>query len=244
MIATAIKFMRYDRAKSIGIIIGIVISIFLIGQQLGILTFLMGLMGGLVDNSREDIGEIWVVDNITENANELAKLDERLVREIRSIDGVLNAWPVVVTGGNVKFSNGNRFIARPGSAKTSRGKSAVTLLLEDEAAWVDDLLKRSVSPMLAVSGGRYIMMSTPFGKRGHFFDTWTTAKGWEKYEISAHQCPRISREFLQQELDDGMPELFWKQEYFNQFTDTDSQLFSYDIVAQAFTSEVQVLAIA
>ena len=106
MIATAIKFMRYDRAKSIGIIIGIVISIFLIGQQVGILTFLTGLMGGLVDNSREDIGEIWVVDNITENANELAKLDERLVREIRSIDGVLNAWPVVVTGGNVKFSNG------------------------------------------------------------------------------------------------------------------------------------------
>ncbi len=106
MIATAIKFMRYDRAKSIGIIIGIVISIFLIGQQVGILTFLTGLMGGLVDNSREDLGEIWVVDNITENANELAKLDERLVREIRSIDGVLNAWPVVVTGGNVKFSNG------------------------------------------------------------------------------------------------------------------------------------------
>src|SRR5512137_2745570 len=106
MIATAIKFMRYDRAKSIGIIIGIVISIFLIGQQIGILTFLTGLMGGLVDNSREELGEIWVVDNITENANELAKLDERLVREIRSIDGVLNAWPVVVTGGNVKFSNG------------------------------------------------------------------------------------------------------------------------------------------
>jgi putative ABC transport system permease protein len=106
MIATAIKFMRYDRAKSIGIIIGIVISIFLIGQQVGILTFLTGLMGGLVDNSREDLGEIWVVDNITENANELAKLDERLVREIRSIDGVLNAWPVVVTGGNIKFSNG------------------------------------------------------------------------------------------------------------------------------------------
>jgi putative ABC transport system permease protein len=106
MIATAIKFMRYDRAKSIGIIIGIVISIFLIGQQIGILTFLTGLMGGLVDNSREDLGEIWVVDNITENANELAKLDERLVREIRSIDGVLNAWSVVVTGSTVKFSNG------------------------------------------------------------------------------------------------------------------------------------------
>jgi putative ABC transport system permease protein len=106
MIRTAIQFMRYDRAKSIGIIIGIVISIFLIGQQLGILGFLTSLMGGLVDNSREDIGQIWVTDNITENANELAKLDERLPREIRSIEGVQHAWPVVVTGSNIKFANG------------------------------------------------------------------------------------------------------------------------------------------
>jgi len=144
----------------------------------------------------------------------------------------------------VKFANGNRFIARPGSAKTSRGKSAVTLLLEDEAAWVDDLLKRSVSPMLAVSGGRYIMMSTPFGKRGHFFETWTKAKGWEQYKINAHQCPRISKEFLQQELDDGMPIQFWNQEYFNEFTDTENQLFSFDLVENALSGEVKALAFA
>lgn len=134
----------------------------------------------------------------------------------------------------VKFANGNRFIARPGSAKTSRGKSAVTLLLEDEASWVDDLLKQSVSPMLAVSGGRYIMMSTPFGKRGHFFETWMNAKNWEKYEVTADMCPRITKEHLQQELDDGMPRNFWLQEYYCQFMDTDDQIFSYDVVQSAF----------
>ena len=134
----------------------------------------------------------------------------------------------------VKFANGNRFIARPGSAKTSRGKSAVTLLLEDEASWVDDLLKQSVSPMLAVSGGRYIMMSTPFGKRGHFFETWMNAKNWEKYEVTADMCPRITKEHLQQELDDGMPRNFWLQEYYCQFMDSDDQIFSYDVVQSAF----------
>lgn len=106
MISTALKFIRYDRAKSIGIIIGIVISVFLIGQQLGILTFLTGMMGGLVDNSRADIGQIWVVDNITQNANELAKIDEGLVRKIRSIEGVSNTYPVVVANASVKFNNG------------------------------------------------------------------------------------------------------------------------------------------
>ena len=134
----------------------------------------------------------------------------------------------------VKFANGNRFIARPGSAKTSRGKSAVTLLLEDEASWVDDLLKQSVSPMLAVSGGRYIMMSTPFGKRGHFFETWMNAKNWEKYEVTADMCPRITKDHLQQELDDGMTRNFWLQEYYFQFMDTDYQIFSYDVVQSAF----------
>lgn len=106
MFATAIKFIRYDKAKSIGIIIGIVISIFLIGQQLGVLGFLTGMMGGLVENSREDIGQIWVVDNITRNANELAKIDEGMAGAIRSIDGVANTYPIVVANASVKFENG------------------------------------------------------------------------------------------------------------------------------------------
>lgn len=118
MISTALKFMRYDMSKSIGIIIGIVISIFLIGQQLGIFSFLTGLMGGLVENSRQDIGQIWVIDNITENANELAQLDERLVREIRSIEGVKNTFGVIAASGLVKFAN---------------GKSAPVLLIGSEA---------------------------------------------------------------------------------------------------------------
>lgn len=106
MISTAIKFMRYDKTKSIGIIIGIVISIFLIGQQLGILGFLTSIMGGIIDNSRQDIGQIWVVDNITQNANDLGKLDESIAREIRSIEGVEATYPVVVSNCSIKFSNG------------------------------------------------------------------------------------------------------------------------------------------
>lgn len=106
MFATALKFMRYDKAKSIGIIIGIVISIFLIGQQLGVLGFLTGMMGGLVANSREDIGQIWVVDNITRNANELAKIDEGMAGAIRSIGGVANTYPIVVANASVKFESG------------------------------------------------------------------------------------------------------------------------------------------
>lgn len=106
MFRTALRFILYDKAKSIGVVVGIVISIFLIGQQVGTLDFLMRLMGGLVDNSNKELGQIWVVDNITNNANELTKLDESLVREIRSIKGVQNTYPIVVTNAMVKFPNG------------------------------------------------------------------------------------------------------------------------------------------
>jgi putative ABC transport system permease protein len=106
MLSTAFKFIKYDKSKSIGVIIGIVISIFLIGQQIGILGFLTGLMGGIIENSNTDVGQIWVVDKITQNANELGKLDERIVQEIRSIEGVENTYAVVVTNGIVKFENG------------------------------------------------------------------------------------------------------------------------------------------
>ena len=62
MLLLAWKFIRYDRAKSIGIVTAIVISIFLIGQQLGLLGFLMGLMGNLIGNSNVTDRDIWVIE--------------------------------------------------------------------------------------------------------------------------------------------------------------------------------------
>lgn len=106
MIGTAFKFIRYDKPKSLGVIIGIVVSIFLIGQQVGILTFLTTLMGGLISNSDTSKADIWITDKITINANELAKLDAAVAREVRSINGVESAYPIVVAPAVASFSNG------------------------------------------------------------------------------------------------------------------------------------------
>jgi len=127
----------------------------------------------------------------------------------------------------VRFSNGNRFIARPGSEKSSRGFSAVTLLLEDEAARVPDPLYSSVRPMLAVSNGRHILMSTPFGKQNHFFKIWDEQRDiWEWYEIPAEMCPRISKQFLEEEK---RINLWFEQEYHCAFLDAEGSVFSSDL---------------
>jgi hypothetical protein len=127
----------------------------------------------------------------------------------------------------VKFANGNRFVARPGSEKTARSFSAVTLLLEDEAARVADALYNSVRPMLAVSNGRHILMSTPFGKQNHFFKIWDEQRDlWEWYEIPAEQCPRITREFLEEERRTNP---WFEQEYHCMFMDSEGSIFSSDL---------------
>jgi hypothetical protein len=139
----------------------------------------------------------------------------------------------------VKFANGNRFVARPGSEKTARSFSAVTLLLEDEASRVADALYNSVRPMLAVSNGRHVLMSTPFGRRGHFFKIWTEERDlWEAYEIPAEMCPRISKKFLQEERRTNH---WFEQEYHCQFMQNEDQFFDQSTIDKMFNSEIEPL---
>lgn len=100
---------------------------------------------------------------------------------------------------SVRFANGSRVLALPGSEKTIRGISAVTLLILDEASRIPDELYGAVRPMLAVSKGRLVQMSTPFGEQGFFFDTWAKSEGWEKIEVPWNECPRIDPAFIEEE---------------------------------------------
>ena len=104
MLKTAWKFIRYDKAKSIGVIVGILISTFLIGQQLGVFFFLTGLMEALDTNVKADI---WVIDNKTTNVNQLGKLDIRNLRVVQGLSGVKEAFPILVAGASCNYNNGS-----------------------------------------------------------------------------------------------------------------------------------------
>jgi hypothetical protein len=126
----------------------------------------------------------------------------------------------------IRFDNGSRIIALPGSEKTVRGYSDVDLIVADEAARVPGELYRTVRPMLAVSGGRLIGMSTPWGRRGWFFEAWTDPdQEWKRVKVTGPQCSRLSDEFLQQERRE-MPDSWFRSEYLCEFTDTVDTVFS------------------
>lgn len=142
----------------------------------------------------------------------------------------------------LELENGSRVIALPGKEATVRGISAVQLLIIDEAARVADELYHAVRPMLAVSGGRLLVMSTPFGKRGFFFREWTEGHGWERTEVHADQCPRIPAEFLAEERA-TLPEAWYAQEYCGEFRETVDQVFAHEHVQAALSDSVQPWAL-
>src|SRR5215218_3221434 len=141
---------------------------------------------------------------------------------------------------SLELENGSRIITLPGSEKTIRGFSGAALLLVDEASRVDDELYYAIRPMLAVSGGSLMLLSTPYGKRGVFFEEWTNGIGWERYEVPASQCPRISEAFLEEEHR-SLPRRVYRQEYECSFEETDDQVFSFEDVAAAISKDVTPL---
>ncbi len=138
------------------------------------------------------------------------------------------------------LSNGSRVVSLPGTGATVRGYSAPDLIIEDEAAYVDDSLYLAVRPMLAVSGGRLILLSTPYGKRGHFHEAWIGNEDWHRIEVPAERCPRITPEFLARERL-ALGETWFEQEYGCAFSETADQVFSAEDVARAFSDDVEPL---
>jgi hypothetical protein len=141
---------------------------------------------------------------------------------------------------SLELENGSRIMTLPGTDKTIRGFSGAALLIVDEASRVADELYFAVRPMLAVSRGNLMMLSTPHGKRGVFHEEWTSGHGWERYRASASEVPRISEAFLAEERS-SLPARIYRQEYECSFEDVEDAVFAYEDVQAAISTEVTPL---
>jgi hypothetical protein len=141
---------------------------------------------------------------------------------------------------SLELGNGSRVVSLPENEAGVRGFSGVSLLIIDEASRVDDALYYAVRPMLAVSGGGLLALSTPHGKRGWFYEEWGHGQGWERVKVTAEECPRISPEFLTGERL-TMGERWYRQEFFCSFEDVVGQVFSDEAIRRAVSSDVKPL---
>jgi hypothetical protein len=170
---------------------------------------------------------------------------QELFRKLKDVYNELDSpsltQPIEESALRTEFDNGSRIIALPGKEATIRGFSGVSLLIVDEASRVPDELYQAIRPMLAVSGGRIVLLSTPFGKRGFFFHEWTEGGAdWQRVKITAYDCPRISNEWLEQERA-AIGDWWFRQEYLCESVETLDQVFSFDDIQAALSDEVQPL---
>ena len=111
----------------------------------------------------------------------------------------------------------------------------------DEAARVEDDLMAALRPMLATVDGSLLALSTPFGKRGWFYEAWSEGgEDWHRVRVPASACGRLSAEFLAEERK-ALGALAYSEEYELAFNEPDEAMFATALIDRAFTSEVQAI---
>lgn len=164
-----------------------------------------------------------------------------MLRTIKILHRNLSGVPELASESvlKVELANGSRILAMPGSEATVRGFAGVSIVIIDEAARVDDELLAAVYPMLATrADGRLIALTTPAGKRGWFYEAWTGDDPmWKRVRVSAKDCPRISQQFLDEQLK-LLGTVRYSEEYDLAFVDADTSAFPTDIIDRAFREDI------
>ncbi|MEZ5400817.1 MAG: terminase family protein [Bryobacteraceae bacterium] len=164
---------------------------------------------------------------------------------LRKMGGFLKACGSPIKGdGDNEMSfllrNGSRIVGLPGGEAHIRGFSSVGLLIIDEAARVSDASYRAARPMLAVGGGSLLLLSTPFGKRGFFYEAWKSKEAWLRIQARAADCSRIPAAFLEEEKR-NLGDTWFRQEYCCEFIDNETRLFSDELIERALDKNLETL---
>lgn len=143
----------------------------------------------------------------------------------------------------VTLSNGSRVVALPGAEGTVRGFASVDLIVIDEAAFASDSLFYAVYPMIQISRGSMILLSSAYITNGFFYELWNNGdERWQRYRVTAYDCPRYDQKELE-EIRQWTPDRQFKCEYLAEFVDPDGATFTADEIHDAFDEDLEPMSI-
>jgi hypothetical protein len=140
----------------------------------------------------------------------------------------------------LELANGSIIEALPAVERTTRGYS-VDLLVVDEAAAVPDMDYHGILPALIATQGEQVLLSTPRGRRGFFWELWHS-DDWQRVMVRSDEVGRIRQEDLAV-FKATMPEQFFRQEFYCEWLETEGSLFSYDDIQAALAAGEDIAAI-
>jgi len=163
-------------------------------------------------------------------------LFEKVRANLDAEDDIYEEEPTLT---RIVLKNGSKIYSLP-AGRTGyfiRGFT-IDLLIADEAAYIPETVWLAVTPMLAVSRklrkkGWTVLLSTPFGKGGYFYNSFTDPD-FLQVHVSSEDCPRIPKDFLKKEKE-RMTKAQYRQEYQGEFTDEWNQFFQTALIKKCMT---------
>jgi len=105
MFLIALKMLFYDRAKYLGLVVGVAFSTLLINQQMGIFLGLLARAGAIITDIPE--ADIWVMDPGVKNLDTVFPLRDTELGRIRGVPGVKWAVPLFKAVATVRTATGD-----------------------------------------------------------------------------------------------------------------------------------------
>jgi hypothetical protein len=124
-----------------------------------------------------------------------AKQSSEIVKRARDIFDVLGEKLRQDSTSLLRTDFGSRIISLPGSSRAIRGY-APRLLVLDEAAYIPEDTWLAARPMVAATGGRTIIQSTPAGPFGYFYDIASGNPEWLHMTVRSDEARTITAERL------------------------------------------------
>jgi len=183
----------------------------------------------------ENAGTVTLVIAASQRQSSLLFEKIRGTMELR--EGAIFAEPPTLS--KLVLKNGSKILCLP-AGKTGhfiRGFT-VDLLIADEAAYIPEVVWNSVIPMIAVSRkvrgfGFIFLLSTPFGKGGFFYHSFTDPD-FRQWHVSSEDCDRIPKSLLLKEKK-RMTKAEFAQEWQGEFAEEWNQFFSSELLRRQMT---------
>jgi len=180
-------------------------------------------------------GEIVLISSLTERQAQMMLKKAQIYAEAKYKNNVDKTRDNKPTMHRIIFKNGSGILcyAAGEEGDSTRGYT-VKKLMVDEGSRMDELYFVSAIPTISVSKGSIDIGSTPAGKRDKegnekFFYRCSKDEHFKKFYISAEDCPRHTKEFLQREKE-RMSKLQYAQEYLAQFLDELKRVFDEELI--------------
>ena len=149
----------------------------------------------------------------------------------------------------MQFTNGSSIIALPNNPDRIRGYDATDIYLDEAAHFLNDQpVMRALEPMLISRKGTFTLISTPFGKRGLFWNRYQAAKlkqdtnsNLRAYDFKPSSLnPLITEEELARKREDYTESEF-RQEYLGEFIEQVDICFPLDLITSCVDNNLPPL---